>query len=158
MNRRNFFALAAAALTLASFDAHGACTPVQGTSGAAPTATLTAVLPTTNTDGTPIATPTTLNLYQGTASGSEAKVQTGITGTSITINTGLVDGTTYFWEVTLTDAKGTSSALSNEVCKQFPNGIPGAVTITITDNKVMFDFVPLNQLLDDRASPEWRLF
>lgn len=105
---------------------------VTGTSGVAPTATLTFVAPTTNTDGTPIATPLTYTLYQGTTSGGEIQAATGITGSPITLNTGLADSATYYWYITVTDAHGTKSANSNEVCKAFPAGVPGTVTITVT--------------------------
>lgn len=145
-----------AAFSIASAQAAPTC--VSGASGAAPTATLTSVLPTTNTDGSPVATPLTLSVYQGTTSGGEAKVQSGITTTTLTINTGLVDGATYYWEEQVTDAHGTNSSLSNEVCKQFPNGVPGTVTITVTDNKIMYEFTPIGHMLNDLGSPEYRLF
>lgn len=110
----------------------GTAVCVAGASGAAPTATLTWPAPTTNTDGTPIATPLTYQLYQGTTSGGETEVATAITATSDIINTGLLDSTTYYFEITVTDANGNVSARSNEVCKTFPAGVPNTVTVTIT--------------------------
>jgi len=110
----------------------GAATCVAGTSGAAPTATLTWTAPTTNTDGSAIATPLSYNLWQGTSSGGETQVATGITSTTDTINTGLADSTTAYFEIVVVDAHGNMSAKSNEVCKSFPAGVPNAVTITVT--------------------------
>ena len=57
---------------------------------------------------------TSYNVYRGTAAGTESgtPVATGITSTSFT-NTGLTDGTEYFFKVAAVDAGGTS-ALSNE--------------------------------------------
>jgi hypothetical protein len=110
----------------------GAATCVNGASGAAPAATLSWTAPTTNTDGSPIATPLTYTLYQGTTSGGEVSVATGITATTDTINTGLADSATYYFEVVVVDAHGNQSAKSNEVCKVFPAGVPNSVTITIT--------------------------
>jgi len=108
--------------------AQGAC--VAGAPGVAATATLTFNAPTTNTDGTPIATPLTYTLYQGVASGAETKLQSGLTGSPVTINSGLTDGTTFYWYIIVVDAKGSLSAPSNEVCKIFPVGTPSTVALT----------------------------
>jgi beta-galactosidase len=117
---------------LASIAVAQGATCATGTAGAAPVATLTFTAPTTNTDGTPIATPLTYILLQGTTSGGEVQAASGITGSPVTINTGLADSTTYYFEVEVVDAHGTKSAPSNEVCKAFPAGVPGTITITIT--------------------------
>ncbi|MGO8671341.1 MAG: malectin domain-containing carbohydrate-binding protein [Capsulimonadaceae bacterium] len=57
---------------------------------------------------------TTYNVYEGTATGSEgaAPVATGVTATSYT-DTGLTNGTAYFFKVAGVDSSGTS-AQSNE--------------------------------------------
>jgi fibronectin type 3 domain-containing protein len=56
---------------------------------------------------------TSYNVYRGTASGAETLLQTGITTTSFT-NSGLSNGTTYYYEVTAVDAGGESGR-SNQV-------------------------------------------
>jgi fibronectin type 3 domain-containing protein len=112
--------------------AHAQTTCVVGAAGTAPTASITFVAPTTNTDSTAIATPLTYNLYQSTTTGTEVKTATGIKGAPLVVATGLLDGVTYYWKITVVDANGNESALSNEVCKKFPAGVPGAVTITVT--------------------------
>jgi len=57
---------------------------------------------------------TSYNIYRGTTAGGESTtaVATGITGTSYT-NTGLTNGTAYFYKVAAVNASGTSG-LSNE--------------------------------------------
>ena len=112
--------------------AQTAPTCVQGKGGIAPTATITFTAPSTNTDGTPIATPVTYEIFQGGASGQETLAAKGQAGSPITVSTGLKDGTTVFWYVEAVDGNGVASAPSNEVCKAFPAGVPSTVTITIT--------------------------
>lgn len=107
-----------------------AATCVTGASGVAPTATLTFTAPTTNTDSSPIATPLTYTLFQGTAPGAEVKIASGLAGSPVTINTGLTDAATFYWYIEVVDAKGNISAASNEVCKIFPPGIPSTVVLT----------------------------
>lgn len=107
-------------------------TCVVGVSGVAPKATLSWTAPPGNTDGSALNTPVTYNLYQGTASGAEAKVATGITSLTTAITTGLLGGKTYYWYVTAVDSLGTEGIASAEVCKQFPNSIPAAVTLTVS--------------------------
>lgn len=126
-------------LALFSLTAAAATTCVSGTSGVAPTATLSWTAPTTNTDGTAIATPLTYNLYQGTTSGGESAtpVTSGITAVSETYNTGLTDGASYYWQAVTVDAHGTLSAKSNEVCKSFAAGTPNTVVITVVDLLLM---------------------
>ena len=68
----------------------------------------------------------TYNLYVGTASGAESKVQSGITGTSAVYNW-LVAGTTYYVFVTSQNAAGESVA-SNEACFQAVAPLPAAPT------------------------------
>jgi predicted phage tail protein len=126
---------AAAALALAGAPlafAQTAPTCVQGKVGVAPAATITFTAPTTNTDGTPIATPLTYEIFEGTASGAETLAAKGLAGSPIAVNTGLKDGTTVYFYVEAVDANGAASAPSNEVCKSFPAGVPSSVTITIT--------------------------
>lgn len=66
------------------------------------------------------------NVYQGTAAGSETKVQSGLTVTTASV-TGLVAGTTYYFFVTAQNATGESVA-SNEVCFQVTAPLPSAPT------------------------------
>ena len=56
---------------------------------------------------------TSYDIYRGTSSGSEALVDSGITASSFT-DTGLSNGTTYYYEVTAVNAGGQSS-LSSQV-------------------------------------------
>lgn len=119
-------------LTVALESAHAAC--VIGAAGVAPAASLSFTAPTLNTDGTPVTTPLTYNVYQSTVSGLEIKVASGATGSPIAITIGLTPRTTYYFKVSVTDAGGNESALSNEVCKTFVASVPGTVTITITQN------------------------
>lgn len=107
-------------------------TCVVGKVGLAPAATLTFTAPTTNTDGTPIATPLTYDLFEGTSPSALYPVAKGLTGSPVTVDTGLKDGTTVYFDLTVVDAHGTMSAPSNVVCKTFPSAVPGTVTITIT--------------------------
>lgn len=123
--------LALSGLVAVTASAQTAPTCVQAASGKAPAATLTFTAPTQNTDGTAIATPLSYTLYQGTASGQETKVATALTGSPIHLTTGLQDATTYYWYLTVTDAKGQTSAPSNEACMAFPPGVPMTVTITV---------------------------
>lgn len=125
-------ALLALAILASTVSFAAAPTCVTGAKGAAPAASITFTAPTTNADGTTIASGTAIsyNLYQGTASGAEVKVGTALAGSPITVATGLTD-TTFYWYVTAVDANG-ESAPSNEVCKIFPASPPGTITITIT--------------------------
>lgn len=107
-------------------------TCVSGVGGVAPTATITFPAPTTNTDGTALATPLTFNVYQSSAPGTEVKVASALKGSPITVSTGLTTKATFYFKVSVTDANGNESALSNEVCKSFPASVPGSVTITIS--------------------------
>lgn len=98
---------------------------------AGPSATLTWVPPTTNTDGTPITGALTFNVYQGpTGAESTTPVQTGLSGTSATITAGLADGTTVCFKVTAVEG-GQESAKSNEACKTFPAATPNSPTLTV---------------------------
>jgi hypothetical protein len=112
--------------------AQAAPTCVVASASAPPTATLSFTAPTLNTDGTPVATPLTYQLWQGTASGAETQKAAGLTGSPIAINTGLTSNSTVYFYVVTVDANGTASVPSNEVCKTFPKAVPGTVVITIT--------------------------
>ena len=100
--------------------------------GVAPTATITFTPPTKNTDGTTITGTLTYDLYMGTASGAEKVVAVGLTGTPITYDANLTDGTTYYFYVTALNSAGNASAPSNEACITFPAATPDTVVITIT--------------------------
>lgn len=122
---------------------YAAPTCVVDNTGGVPRATINFTAPTVQTDGTPIPTGTVLtyNLYQSTTSGAEVKVASSTT-LSITVNTGIVDGTTYYWYVTTSDTSGEGPP-SNEVCKTFHAALPGAVTITITQNRNATPLLPV---------------
>lgn len=109
-----------------------AATCVTGAPGVAPTVTLTFTPPTTNTDGTAVATPLSYNLYQSTSPGTEVKIASGLTGSPVSISTGLKPNTTYYFTLTAVDKNGAESAQTNEVCKNFPASVPGTFTITIS--------------------------
>ena len=51
---------------------------------------------------------TNYNLYRGTSGGGETLLQSGLTGTSFT-NTGLSNGTTYYYQVTAVNSSGEST-------------------------------------------------
>lgn len=93
---------------------------------AAPSAVLTWSPPTQFTDGTPITGAITYNVYQGTSATTLTKVASGVTGSTQTISTGLVDGATYFWSVTAV-VGGVESAQTGPVSKTFSPGTPGVV-------------------------------
>ena len=125
--------IAAALLFLSPFAlATTAPTCVLGKSGIAPTATVTFTAPTTNTDGTPITGALTYDLFQGTASGAEKEVASGLSKSPITVNTGLTDGATFYWYIEAVNSAGNASAPSNEVCVTFPAGTPNKVVISIS--------------------------
>jgi fibronectin type 3 domain-containing protein len=132
MKRIPILFLAIGILSLSSVVEAQATTCVQGVPGAAPTAILTFTAPTANTDGSALSLPLTYNIYQSTTSGAETKVATGQKGSPISVVTGITPNATYYWKVSVTDAGGNESALSNEACKSFPKSLPGSVTITIT--------------------------
>jgi hypothetical protein len=123
--------LIAAALACVLF-AIAPSAPAQGTGSG--TATWSYTAPTTYTDGSSIASGTsvTYNLYVGTAgAGSEAAtpLQTGITALTVT-TTGYSAGQTVCGEVTAV-VNGVESAKSNEACKSFPlvPSAPSALTV-----------------------------
>lgn len=117
-----------ALFALPAFAAAPTC--VNGAVGTAPTATITFVAPTKNTDGSAITGTLTYNLYQGTAAGAETKVASAIAGSPFTVSTGLVASTTVYWYLTAVE-NGVESAPTNEACKVFPGVVPGTFTITI---------------------------
>lgn len=110
--------------------ANAQCT--NGTAGASPTASISFTPPTLNTDGTAVATPLTYNLYQSTTAGAETKVASALKGSPISVTTGLTPNSTVYFKISVTDANGKESALSNEGCKTFPASVPGTVTITVS--------------------------
>lgn len=96
-----------------------------------PSASISFVAPTLNTDGSSIKSPITYNIWQSTTSGTEVKSITGITGSPAVVTIGLKGGTTYFFTVSVTSPDG-ESIQSNEGCVTFPAGLPNTVTITIS--------------------------
>lgn len=96
------------------------------------TATITFNAPTARTDGAPVAGAISYKVYQGISGQAKTLVGT-ITTTNTTINTGLVGGNRYCWEVTATEAApgaNVESARSNEGCKTF--AVAGVQPVTIT--------------------------
>jgi outer membrane protein assembly factor BamB len=73
--------------------------------------------------------PITYSVYRGTSSGSESPtpIATGLTSPSYS-DTGLVNGTTYYYEVSASNAGG-SGGLSAEVSAK-PMTVPGAPSLT----------------------------
>jgi fibronectin type 3 domain-containing protein len=69
---------------------------------------------------------TSYTLYRGTSSGSETSLISGLTSTTYT-NTGLTNGTTYYYKVTATNTAGTS-AYSNEASATPTSGGGGTTT------------------------------
>jgi len=72
---------------------------------------------------------TSYNVYRGTTAGGESgtAIVTGLSTTSYT-NTGLTNGTTYFYKVAAVNASGTSG-MSNEA-----SATPAAATVTVPNN------------------------
>lgn len=93
---------------------------------AAPSAALSYTAPATNTDGSAISGTLTYNIYQG-LTGALVKVQSAVTGLSVTITTGLTAGTTQCFAVTAVEG-GVESAQSNTACVAIPKPIPGVPT------------------------------
>jgi len=139
MIKKILFVAAALALYASYVGAAFAQAPtcVQGAAGVPPAVTLSFTPPTLNTDNTPIATPLTYNLYQSTVSGKETKVKTGLSGSPISVTVGLQTGVTEYFQISVVDANGTESSLSDEVCKTFPISKPDTVTIMIVMVRVL---------------------
>ena len=69
----------------------------------------------------------TFNVYQGPQGQPKAKVLTGVTPLTATINTGLISGSAYCWEVTAV-VGSSETGPSNEACKTFPPN-PSSLTV-----------------------------
>jgi len=82
---------------------------------------------------------TSYNVYRGTATGAEgaSPIATGITATTY-INTGLTNGTTYFYKVAAVNAVGTSP-MSNEASAK-PASVPVNVTSLVKITSTGFQF------------------
>lgn len=126
------FLLIAALVSLSAVAQAQTPTCAVGAPGVAPVATISFTPPTVNTDGTAVATPLTYNVYQSSIAGAEVKVASALKGAPISVSTGLTPNSTVYWKISVVDANGKESALSNEVCKSFPASTPGSVTITVT--------------------------
>lgn len=99
----------------------------QGTAPAAPTGLVaTAGNAQVSLTWTASSGATSYNVYRGTSSGSETSIATGVTTTSYT-NTGLTNGTVYYYKVAAVNASGTS-ALSSEVSATPQVSAPAAPT------------------------------
>jgi len=74
---------------------------------------------------------TSYNIYRGTSAGGEntTAAKTGITGTTFT-DTGLSNGTTYFYKVATVNAGGTSGLSSEAAAKPASAGPPTIVSLT----------------------------
>lgn len=96
------------------------------------TATISWDAVTQNTDGSPIVGAVTYDLYQGNSPTTLAKVQTGLTGLSANVTTGLTPGATEFFSVSAV-AEGQESAEAVPVSKAIPALVPNAPTgLTVT--------------------------
>jgi uncharacterized protein (DUF1800 family)/fibronectin type 3 domain-containing protein len=115
-------------------------TPVAPTVGA-PVATASAGNATVTVSWGAITGAATYNVYRATIAGGQGNtpLATGITGTSFT-DTGLINGTTYFYKVTAVGAGG-ESARSNEVsatpvapalAAPVASATPGNTTVTVS--------------------------
>ena len=118
-----------------------------GTAPAAPTGlTATAGNAQVTLGWTASAGATSYNIYRGTATGTETLIKTGVTTTSFT-DTGLTNGTTYFYKVTAVNAVG-ESAKSNEasVTPSATGGAPAAptgLTATPSSGQVALSWNPV---------------
>lgn len=98
---------------------------------AANTATITFTAATQRTDGTTMTGAVSYEVWQGLKGATKTKVGT-ITGTSTTINTGLVGGSEYCWYIITREVGNANPSLpSNEACKAFALAAPNVVTITV---------------------------
>jgi hypothetical protein len=79
------------------------------------------------------------NLYRGGASGGETLVASGISGTSFT-DSGLNNGSTYFYEVTAVNIAGEESGGSNEASAtpQAPSSLLSATALTSSANPSVY--------------------
>lgn len=82
----------------------------------------------TNTDHTPITGAVTYSIYQGPTGNETTKIQTGITGLSALISSGLTPGTQACFIVVAVVA-GIEGIPSNEVCSTIGPEIPGSTTL-----------------------------
>jgi hypothetical protein len=82
------------------------------------TATLNWAAPTDYTSGAAITGALTYNVYQGVSGSTLAKVQSGLTASSVVITAGLTAGSTMCFAVTAVSA-GVESAQSAQACKAF---------------------------------------
>lgn len=83
------------------------------------------------TDGDPITTTVSYEIYQGLKGAPKSKVGT-ISTTTATVSTGLLAGKEYCWHVVAVVAGYPPSDPSGEKCKSFPLPQPNTVTITVT--------------------------
>src|SRR6185436_18030466 len=71
---------------------------------------------------------TSYNIYRSTTSGGETLIQSGVTTTTFT-NTGLTNGTTYFYQITAVNGAGESTRSSEvSATPQAPPVAPAAPT------------------------------
>jgi fibronectin type 3 domain-containing protein len=74
---------------------------------------------------------TTYNIQRGTSSGGEVTVATGITATSYT-DTGLTNGTTYYYLVTASNPFGSSGASNEAAAKPAAGVLTGSVATPVS--------------------------
>src|SRR5262249_1166000 len=74
---------------------------------------------------------TSYNIYRGTTSGTETLLQSGVTTTTFT-NTGLTNGTTYFYQVTAVNGGGESPTSAEVSPPPQPPPPPDALTASAT--------------------------
>jgi len=87
--------------------------------------------PTTFVDGSSLTTLRGYKVYTGTASGSYAQ-SVDVGNVNSYTNSGLADGTTYYFAVTAYDAAGDVSGYSNQVTYSTPAAPPPATLYTLT--------------------------
>jgi hypothetical protein len=85
--------------------------------------------PALNTDGSQVTGVVTYNVYQG-ALGALVKVQSGITGLSVSVTAGITPGSQQCFAVSATE-NGVESAPSQAACVTVPLPMPGAPSATI---------------------------
>ena len=95
----------------------------------------------------PVSGATSYTLYRATSSGAEASYRSGITGSSFT-DTGLINGTTYYYKLTASNSAGESGR-SSEVSAQpttpaTPPATPTSVSATPGNTQAVVSWTPVS--------------
>lgn len=91
-------------------------------------ASLSWVAPTQYTDGTPITTPLTYNVYRGARGSAKARIATGVVALAY-VDSGRPAGVEECYQVSAVAVE--ESALSAEGCKSYPALTPAAPVLTV---------------------------